>query len=131
MKIKNILTLEFNIELINLGEIENEYQVITDAELALEKLKGDNPDQDQGIQIARQAMQEPLRQIVTNAGEEGSVILAKVEEGKDSFGYKSKTLGLGFGVKSYLDKRPELIDVSVEPKLIIDGVPHPTGVKKT
>ena len=34
-------------------------------------------------------------------------------------------------VKSYLDKRPELIDVSVEPKLIIDGVPHPTGVKKT
>ena len=34
-------------------------------------------------------------------------------------------------VKSYLDKRPELIDVSVEPKLLIDGVPHPTGVKKT
>ena len=34
-------------------------------------------------------------------------------------------------VKSYLDKRPELIDVSVEPKLVIDGVPHPTGVKKT
>ena len=34
-------------------------------------------------------------------------------------------------VKSYLDKRPELIDVSVEPKLVIDGFPHPTGVKKT
>ncbi len=34
-------------------------------------------------------------------------------------------------VKSYLDKRPKLIDVSVEPKLIIDGIPHPTGVKKT
>ena len=34
-------------------------------------------------------------------------------------------------VKSYLDKRPELIDVSIKPKLIIDGVPHPTGVKKT
>ena len=34
-------------------------------------------------------------------------------------------------IKYYLDKRPELIDVSVEPKLIIDGVPHPTGVKKT
>ena len=34
-------------------------------------------------------------------------------------------------VKYYLDKRPELIDVSVEPKLVIDGVPHPTGVKKT
>ena len=34
-------------------------------------------------------------------------------------------------VKNYLDKRPKLIDVSIEPKLIIDGVPHPTGVKKT
>ena len=34
-------------------------------------------------------------------------------------------------VKSYLDERPKLIDVSIEPKLIIDGVPHPTGVKKT
>ena len=34
-------------------------------------------------------------------------------------------------VKSYLDKRPVLIDVSVEPKLVIDGIPHPTGVKKT
>ncbi len=34
-------------------------------------------------------------------------------------------------VKSYLENRPELIDVSVEPKLVIDGVPHPTGVKKT
>ena len=34
-------------------------------------------------------------------------------------------------VKSYLDKRPKLIDVSFEPKLVIDGVPHPTGVKKT
>ena len=34
-------------------------------------------------------------------------------------------------VKSYLDKRPKLIDVSIEPKLVIDGVQHPTGVKKT
>ena len=53
------------------------------ARQALEKLKGDNPDQTQGIAIATQAMQEPLRQIVTNAGQEGSVILSKVEEGKD------------------------------------------------
>ena len=34
-------------------------------------------------------------------------------------------------IKSYLDNRPQLIDVSIEPKLVIDGVPHPTGVKKT
>ena len=59
------------------------------------KLKGDNPDQDQGIQIAKQAMQEPLRQIVTNAGDEGSVILAKVAEGKDSFGYNASTSEFG------------------------------------
>tara|TARA_Y100000739_G_scaffold9527_1_gene8292 strand:- start:377 stop:1408 length:1032 start_codon:yes stop_codon:yes gene_type:complete len=65
------------------------------ARSALEKLKGDNSDQDQGIQIARQAMQEPLRQIVTNAGEEGSVILAKVEDGKDSFGYNAATSEFG------------------------------------
>ena len=34
-------------------------------------------------------------------------------------------------VKSYLENRPELIDVSIEPKLVINGFPHPTGVKKT
>ena len=56
------------------------------ARQALEKLKGDNSDQTQGIAIAKQAMQEPLKQIVTNAGEEGSVILAKVEDGKDEQG---------------------------------------------
>jgi Chaperonin GroEL (HSP60 family) len=61
------------------------------ARQALEKLKGDNSDQTQGIAIARQAMQEPLKQIVTNAGEEGSVILAKVEDGKDSFGLHAST----------------------------------------
>ena len=61
------------------------------ARQALEKLKGDNSDQTQGIAIAKQAMQEPLKQIVTNAGEEGSVILAKVEDGKDAFGYNAST----------------------------------------
>ena len=65
------------------------------ARQALEKLEGDNSDQTQGIAIARQAMQEPLKQIVTNAGEEGSVILAKVEEGKDSFGYNASTSEFG------------------------------------
>ena len=65
------------------------------ARSALDKLQGDNPDQDQGIQIAKQAMQEPLRQIVTNAGEEGSVILAKVADGKDSFGYNASTSEFG------------------------------------
>ena len=65
------------------------------ARAALDKLKGDNSDQDHGIQIAKQAMQEPLRQIVSNAGEEGSVILAKVADGKDSFGYNAATSEFG------------------------------------
>jgi chaperonin GroEL len=65
------------------------------ARATLEKVKGDNPDQDQGIQILRQAMLEPLRQIVTNAGEEGSVVLAKVQDGKDSFGYNAATSEFG------------------------------------
>ena len=65
------------------------------ARASLDKLTGDNPDQDQGIQIARNAMQEPLKQIVSNAGLEGSVILAKVEEGKDSFGYNAASSEYG------------------------------------
>jgi chaperonin GroEL len=54
-------------------------------------LKGDNHDQDVGIDIARRAMEEPLRQIVGNAGEEASVVLNKVEEGKGNFGYNAAT----------------------------------------
>ncbi|MHB1528395.1 MAG: chaperonin GroEL [Acidiferrobacteraceae bacterium] len=53
------------------------------------KVKGDNHDQEVGIQIARRAMEEPLRQIVINAGAEGSVVLNKVAEGKDSYGYNA------------------------------------------
>jgi chaperonin GroEL len=54
-------------------------------------LKGDNHDQDVGVSIARRALEEPLRQIVANAGEESSVILAKVEDGEGSFGYNAAT----------------------------------------
>jgi len=61
------------------------------ARAAIKKLKGDNHDQDVGIGIARRAMEEPLRQIVKNAGEEDSVVVSKVEEGKDNFGYNAAT----------------------------------------
>jgi chaperonin GroEL len=54
---------------------------------AISRLKGDNEDQNVGIAIAMRALQEPLRQIVANAGEEGSVILNKVSEGEGNFGY--------------------------------------------
>ena len=61
------------------------------ARKVLEKLKGDNDDQTAGINIARRAMEEPLRQIVSNAGDEASVILAKVDEGDGNFGYNAAT----------------------------------------
>jgi chaperonin GroEL len=54
---------------------------------AIKDLKGENHDQEVGISIARRAMEEPLRQIVANAGQEPSVILSKVLEGKGTFGY--------------------------------------------
>ncbi len=56
---------------------------------AIKGLKGDNHEQDVGISIARRAMEEPLRQIVANAGEEPSVIVNKVKEGKGNFGYNA------------------------------------------
>ena len=56
---------------------------------AVEKLKGDNDDQNVGINIARKAFEAPLRQIVSNAGEEPSVIVNKVIDGKDSFGFNA------------------------------------------
>ena len=58
---------------------------------ALEKLKGENDDQNTGIEIVKRAIEEPLRQIVINAGKEGAVVVQKVREGKDDFGYNAQT----------------------------------------
>ncbi len=55
--------------------------------------------QDIGIQIAKRAMEEPLRQIVANAGEEASVVLSKVKEGKGNFGYNATSGEYGDIVK--------------------------------
>jgi chaperonin GroEL len=57
----------------------------------IKDLKGANHDQDVGITIARRAMEEPLRQIVANAGDESSVVLNKVAEGEGNFGYNAAT----------------------------------------
>ena len=54
-------------------------------------LKGENDDETTGIEIMRRAVEEPLRQIVKNAGSEGAVIVQKVLEGKDDFGYNART----------------------------------------
>ena len=61
------------------------------AKAVLGKIKADNADEATGIQIVSRAVEAPLRTIVENAGLEGSVVVAKVAEGKDNFGYNAKT----------------------------------------
>jgi chaperonin GroEL len=58
---------------------------------AIEKMKGDNEDETTGIAIIKRALEEPLRQIVENAGLEGSVVVNKVKEGKNDFGFNART----------------------------------------
>lgn len=58
---------------------------------ALTNLKGDNEDENTGIAILRRALEEPLRQIVENAGMEGSVVVNKVKQGKDDYGFNART----------------------------------------
>ena len=65
---------------------------------SVEGLKGDNDDETTGIRIIAKAIEEPLRQIASNAGVDGSVIIQKIKEGKDDFGYNART---GEYVKMY------------------------------
>jgi chaperonin GroEL len=81
------------------------------ARQALKSLKGDNHDQDAGIKIVQRALEEPLRQIVANAGAEPSVVLNKVAEGKGNMGFNAQT-----------DEFGDLVDM---------GVIDPTKVSRT
>ncbi|MBX9734609.1 MAG: chaperonin GroEL [Chitinophagaceae bacterium] len=58
---------------------------------SLEKLKGGNEDEATGIQIVKRAIEEPLRQIVSNSGIEGSIVVQKIKEGKADFGFNART----------------------------------------
>jgi chaperonin GroEL len=58
---------------------------------ALEKLKGSNEDETTGMQIVKRSLEEPLRQICANCGIEGSIVVQKVKEGKDDFGFNART----------------------------------------
>jgi len=58
---------------------------------ALDKLKGDNEDENTGIAIIRRALEEPMRQIAENAGVEGSIVVQKVKEGKDDYGFNARS----------------------------------------
>lgn len=61
------------------------------AQKVLEKLKGENDDENTGIALVLRSVEEPLRQIVANSGNEGAVIVQKVREGKDDYGYNART----------------------------------------
>ena len=61
------------------------------AQKEIEQMKGSNEDETTGIGIVRRALEEPLRQIVENAGLEGSVVVQRVKEGKDDFGFNART----------------------------------------
>jgi chaperonin GroEL len=65
------------------------------AKHAVTSLKGENAEQDAGIKIVLRAIEEPLRQIVANAGEEPSVVVAKVAEGKGNYGFNAQTHAYG------------------------------------
>ena len=65
------------------------------ARAAIKALKGDNADQEAGIRIVQRAIEEPLRAIAANAGDEPSVVIAKVEAGKGNFGYNAATGAYG------------------------------------
>ncbi len=65
------------------------------ARSALDKLKGENPDQDAGIRIVKRALEEPLRQIVANSGAEPSVVMNKIVEGTGNFGFNAQTEQFG------------------------------------
>lgn len=58
---------------------------------SIDKLKGANEDETTGVQIVKRALEEPLRQIIANAGGEGSIVVQKVREGKADFGYNART----------------------------------------
>ncbi len=57
----------------------------------LDKLQGENEDEQTGIEIVKRSLEEPIRQIAENAGVDGSIVVLKVQEGKDDFGYNART----------------------------------------
>ncbi len=78
---------------------------------SLEGLKGENEDQTTGIQIVKRAIEEPLRQIVKNAGGEGSVVVNKVSEGKGAFGYNARD-----------DRYEDMLDAGIIDPTKVSGV---------
>lgn len=89
---------------------------------ALEDMKGDNEDETTGIDIIRRAIEEPLRQIVANAGLEGAVIVQKVKEGEGDFGYNARTGNFEHLLKSGVIDPAKVTRVALENAASIAGM---------
>ena len=92
------------------------------AQAAAEKLKGDNHDQDVGIAIARRAMEEPLRQIVSNAGLEASVVVNKVRDAKGNTGFNAATEEYGDMVKMGILDPTKVVRIALQNASSIAGL---------
>ncbi|MGX7592176.1 chaperonin GroEL [Candidatus Karelsulcia muelleri] len=89
---------------------------------SLSELQGENIDQNTGIKIVERSLQEPLRQIVANSGEEGSVIVAKVAEGKNDYGYDAKIGEFGFLIKKGIIDPTKVTRVALENAASVSGM---------
>ena len=95
------------------------------AQSALEGLTGANEDEKTGIEIIKRAIEEPLRQIVANAGGEGSVVVNKVREGKGDFGYNART-------EQYEDlKKAGIIDPKKVTRIALENAASVAGMLLT
>ena len=85
-------------------------------------LKGDNEDQSHGVTIARRAMEEPLRQIVANAGAEASVVLGKVQAGSGNFGFNAQTEEFGDLVSMGIIDPTKVVRIALQNAASIAGL---------
>ena len=95
---------------------------IVRASKKLEKLTGENDDEQTGINIIERSLEEPLRQIVANAGMEGSVIVSKVKEGKNDFGFNAKTEKFENLMKSGIIDPAKVVRVALQHAASVAGM---------
>lgn len=89
---------------------------------ALDKFKGENEDENTGASILTRAIEEPLRQIVINAGQEGSVIINKVKEGKGDYGYNAKTEEFGNMLEQGIIDPTKVTRIALENAVSVAGM---------
>ena len=105
---------------------------------SLDGLKGFNHDQDVGVSILRRAMEEPLRQIVTNSGDEASVVVSAVKSGSGNYGYNAATGEYGdmfeFGIidpakvtRTALQNAASVAGLLITTEVVVSEIPQENG----